>query len=70
MTLVDRRLSSEIILALSRYKTRVFNSKYADKKIAEKYSRYAINNMVSAEKFHISNDLLRLMFDYKYFSVD
>ncbi len=61
MTLVDRRLSSEIILALSRYKTRVFNSKYADKKIAEKYSRYAINNMVSAEKFHISNDLLRLI---------
>jgi len=59
--MIEKRLSSEIILALGRHRKTVFANEYANKKVAERCSSQSINSMVRAEKFHISNDLLDLI---------
>ena len=59
--MIEKRLSSEIILALGRHSKTVFANEFADKKVAERCSSQSINSMVRAEKFHIANDLLDLI---------
>tara|TARA_R100001086_G_scaffold183675_2_gene102493 strand:- start:581 stop:1831 length:1251 start_codon:yes stop_codon:yes gene_type:complete len=66
MTLAERRLSSEVVLALGKHEKRVHETSLADKKVAEKYSRISMEKMVSAEKFHISNDLLELIVEQSF----